>query len=144
MRPDVVFCHRSITLDTEQLAHRIAELAVERKALDVITLDISGRSSYADQLIIASGTSDRHVQSIAEMIEGTLNKEGVRSLGREGLREGQWALIDYGHVVLHVFHQFTRASFDLENLWKTAPKRLAQGSEISDPNAQPEHTFDSL
>lgn len=137
MTAAVVPCHRSITLDTQALTHRIAELAVERKALDVITLDISGRSSYADALVIASGTSDRHVQSIAEMIESTLNKEGVRSIGREGLREGQWALIDFGGVVLHVFHQFTRESFDLESLWKTAPKRLAQGSERSDPNQRP-------
>lgn len=103
---------------------------MDRKALDVITLDITGRSSYADYLVIASGTSDRHVQSIAEVVESTLAKEdGVRSMGREGLREGQWALIDFGGVVLHVFHQFTRESFDLESLWKTAPKRLAPGSE---------------
>jgi len=120
----------SIALDTQQIAQRIAEIAVERKALDVITLDITGRSSYADYLVIASGTSDRHVQSIAELVESTLAKEdGVRSIGREGLREGQWALIDFGGVVLHVFHQFTRQSFDLESLWKTAPKRLAPGSE---------------
>ena len=113
------------------MTHRIAELAVARKALDVTTLDIRERSSYADFLVIASGTSDRHVQAIAEMIEGTLNKEGVRSMGREGLREGQWALIDFGAVVLHVFHQFTRAEFAIESLWKTAPKRLAPGSEVS-------------
>lgn len=95
------------------------------------TLDLRERSSYADFLVIASGTSDRHVQSIAEIIESTLGKQGVRSMGREGLREGQWALIDFGGVVLHVFHQFTRAEFDIESLWKTAPKRLAPGSELS-------------
>ena len=125
-------------MDTETLTQRIADLAVERKALDVTILDIRDRSSYADFLVIASGTSDRHVQSIAEMVEGSLNKEGMRSMGREGLREGQWALIDYGHVVFHVFHQFTRAEFDLESLWKTAPKRLAEGSERAQDIAPPE------
>lgn len=118
-------------VNTEALTHRIAEIAVDRKALDVTTLDIRERSSYADFLVIASGTSDRHVQSIAEVIESTLNQEGVRSMGREGLREGQWALIDFGGVVLHVFHQYTRAEFDIESLWKTSPKRLAEGSEVS-------------
>lgn len=127
-------------LDTQQLTQRIAELAVERKALDVMTLDITGRSSYADYLVIASGTSDRHVQAIAEVIESSLNKEGVRSMGREGLREGQWALIDFGGVVLHVFHQFTRETFDLESLWKTAPKRLAEGSERA-VDQQPVHAI---
>lgn len=117
-------------MDSTALTQRIAALAVDRKALDVITLDIRERSSYADYLVVASGTSDRHVQAIAELVEATLNKEdGVRAFGREGLLQGQWALIDFGGVVLHVFHQFVRGEYDIEGLWKSVPQRLAEGSE---------------
>jgi ribosome-associated protein len=87
-----------------------------------VVIDVRGRSSYADFLVIASGTSDRHVQSIAELVDTTLSHEGARPLGREGLREGQWALIDFGAVVMHVFHQFTREVYDLETMWRDAPR----------------------
>jgi len=67
--------------------------------------------------VVASGTSDRHVQSIAETVEVKLKHEGVAIVGAEGAREGQWALIDMGGVVVHVFHQFARDVYDLESLW---------------------------
>lgn len=87
-----------------------------------MVIDVRGRSSYTDFLVIASGTSDRHVQAIAEVVESHLNQTGVRSLGREGLREGQWALIDFGSVVLHVFHTFSREAYNLEDMWHDAPR----------------------
>jgi ribosome-associated protein len=98
------------------------DLAQDRKALDVVVLDVRGRTSYADFLVIASGTSDRHVQSIAELVDTTVSREGTRPIGSEGLREGQWALIDFGAVVVHIFHQFTREVYDLETLWRDAPR----------------------
>ena len=109
--------------DSEQLAHLIADSALERKALNVMVIDVRGRSSYADFLVIASGTSDRHVQAIAEFVSTHLKKEHrVKTRGAEGLREGQWALVDFGDVVLHVFHQFTREIYSLEELWDDAPR----------------------
>jgi ribosome-associated protein len=62
------------------------------------------------------------VQAIADLVEDTLRAQRVRPIGVEGKREGQWALIDFGSVVLHVFHQFTREVYDLESLWKEAPR----------------------
>jgi ribosome-associated protein len=101
---------------------RVVDVALERKALDVVVIDVRGRSSYTDYIVIASGTSDRHVQSVAENVEVTIKHEGQMSIGREGLREGQWALIDFGGVVLHVFHQFTREVYHLESMWEDAPR----------------------
>ncbi len=105
------------------LAQRIADLALERKALNVVILEIGSLSSYTDFLVIASGTSDRHVRAVAESTLADLkNEDGIEALGNEGLREGQWALVDFGEVVLHVFHQFTRDIYDLEDLWKEAAR----------------------
>jgi ribosome-associated protein len=95
---------------------------VAKKGLDVLVLDLRGMSSYADFLVIASGTSDRHVQALAESAEDALKAEGVRPSGVEGLREGQWALVDFGPVVLHVFHQYSRAVYDLEGMLRGAPR----------------------
>ena len=115
-------------LESTHLSRRIAEVADERKALDIEVIDVRGRCSYADFLVIASGTSDRHVTSIAELVDSTLHAEGVRSIGREGLREGQWALIDFGSVMVHVFHQFTRQDYDLESLWRGPSPRAGIAS----------------
>lgn len=71
---------------------------------------------------MASGTSDRHVQSISEHISTSLAKLGTKVQGIEGLREGQWALIDFGSIVVHVFHQYTRQVYDIEAMWEDAPR----------------------
>lgn len=110
-------------VNSEALAQRVADLCGERKALDVVVLDVRRKSSYADFLVICSGTSDRHVQSIAEFVADTLHKEDrVKTRGSEGMRGGQWALLDVGDVILHVFHQFTREVYALEDLWGDAPR----------------------
>ncbi len=109
-------------MDSPTLAAHIADSVADLKGLDIVTIDVRGRASYTDFLVVASGTSDRHVQAVAENVELSLALAGERSLGREGLREGQWALIDYGSVVLHVFHTFCRSVYDLERLWQQAPQ----------------------
>lgn len=109
-------------LELEELTQCAVDAILERKGLDVVIFDVRGRSSYADFLIVASGTSDRHVQAIAENVDTVLGRKGNRCMGREGFREGQWALVDFGSVVVHVFHQFTRQVFDLESMWKDAPR----------------------
>ncbi len=92
------------------------------KAQNVVIVDLRSRSTYADFLVIASGTSDRHVQAVAESVEVTLKREHVSIVGAEGAREGQWALLDLGGVVVHVFHQFARDLYDLESLYDKAPR----------------------
>ena len=110
-------------METEKLAELVAQAALDKKALDVVVIDVRGRSSYTDLLVLASGTSDRHVEAIAQGAVGELKKEhGHPALGVEGLREGQWALVDFGDVILHVFHQFTRDVYSLEELWADAPR----------------------
>jgi ribosome-associated protein len=113
-------------LQGEELANRIVELADELKAQDMIILDVRDKVSYADFLVIASGTSDRHVQSIAEQVAKDLKEAGTRNMGIEGLKEGNWVLTDYGDVVFHVFHHFTREVYRLEEIWQKPPKSNTQ------------------
>ncbi len=126
---------RRLLLDTERLAQAIAELATDRKALDVVVLDLRGHAAYADFLVIASGTSDRHVQAVAEHVSTELAKAGQRPIGSEGLRQGQWALVDFGAVVLHVFHQYSREVYDLEAMWRDVPRLAVQGATVSAQHA---------
>jgi ribosome-associated protein len=111
----------------------VADLALERKALDVVVIDLRTRSSYADFLVIASGTSDRHVQAIVEHIDESLAKSGTQAIGTEGLREGQWALADFGSVVVHVFHEYTRQVYDLEAIWRDAPRLSVANDQAAVP-----------
>ncbi len=110
-------------MDTDKLAQLVANAALDKKALNLVVIDVRGRSSYTDVLVLASGTSDRHVEAIAQGAVTELKREHEHfALGVEGLREGQWALVDFGDVILHVFHQFTRDVYCLEELWADAPR----------------------
>lgn len=104
------------------LAHRIAELVVEKKALDVIILDVRGKTSYADYFVLASGESDRQVTAMAEHALAKLREEGTRPIGTEGEETGNWVLLDFGEVVAHLFFTEVRAFYDLEGLWADAPR----------------------
>lgn len=102
------------------LAKKIAAAVLDKKALDVVILDVRGRSSYADYLVLASGESERQVAAMADGVEDKLREEGLRPLGSEGHDTGQWVLLDYGEVVAHLFHTEMRAFYDLEGLWADA------------------------
>ncbi len=96
--------------------------ALKNKALDPVALDIHGDSSYADTLLIVSGTSQRHVLGIAESIRVGMKQSGENHIYIEGLEKGHWVLLDYADIVVHVFHQPTREIYDLESLWNDAPR----------------------
>jgi ribosome-associated protein len=107
----------------KQLAIRIAQAALDKKAEDLLIFDLRGLTTYTDFLIVCSGSSDRKVQAISEGIEVLLKQENnVKPLGIEGFTEGQWVLLDYGEVVVHVFYQHLRDFYDIESLWSDAPK----------------------
>lgn len=106
---------------------RAAELALERKAGEVVALDLTGISSATDFFVIGSGSSDIHVRSIAEHVIDELKKDGVRPTHVEGMEGGRWVLIDYFDFVVHVFHPQARDFYQLEALWGDAP-----GTSISD------------
>jgi ribosome-associated protein len=117
--------------ESEALVRSIADITLDKKGVNVVVIDVRERSSYTDFLVIASGTSDRHVQSIAEGVDTAMRVAGVKPIGSEGLREGQWALIDFGSVVVHVFHQFTRDVYKLDELWRDAPRLTVEAPTVA-------------
>jgi len=96
--------------------------ALGRKAMDPVVLDVRHVTDVADVFVICSGRSNRQVSAIAEFIEKDLKKAGIRSIRVEGVKDGQWVLIDYGHVVIHVFYDPVRRFYDLESLWADATR----------------------
>ena len=111
----------------------IVEAALELKAELPVVLDMEKLTSYADVFVILTGRSDRQVRSIAESIIYDLKKRNEAPLGVEGLDDGNWVLIDCNDAIVHVFDPETRIQYDLERLWRDAP-RLDLGIPGIDPN----------
>ena len=87
------------------------------KAVNTVTLDVSGLTDVMDYLVITSGTSNRHVKSLADNVSVEAKKRGARPIGTEGEEAGEWVLVDFGDVVVHVMLPATRDFYDLERLW---------------------------
>lgn len=98
-----------------------ASACVDNKANDVVLLDLHGVTEMTDYFVIASGTSDTHVRSIAEHLLADLAKAGVAAVAVEGLDHGRWVVVDYLNFVVHVFHPSLREYYQLERLWGDAP-----------------------
>ena len=96
------------------------EAALDKAAEDPLALDVRGVVSFADTFLILTGRSDRHVQAIAEAVEGALLERGAEALGVEGKTEGRWALLDFGDLIVHVFQREVRQAYALERLWSDA------------------------
>ncbi|MFB3887359.1 MAG: ribosome silencing factor [Thermodesulfobacteriota bacterium] len=96
--------------------------ALEKKALDPVLLELKEIASFTDYFLVLSGKSDRQVQAIAQAIEETLKKSGIRPLGQEGTLGGKWILMDYEDVVVHIFLEPVRKFYNLEGLWLDAPR----------------------
>ncbi len=109
-----------------------ARAAADKRATDILVLDVRRLSSFTDYFLIASGSSDRRVQAIAEGVIEAMGKLGRRPLGAEGVREGRWALLDFGDWVVHVFYEDARRMFDLEGLWFDA-ERLELPEDVLEP-----------
>src|SRR5688572_20863163 len=103
-------------------AMRALALALDKKALEPILLDVRELCSFCNYQLVVSGRSDRQVDAIADAISAGLKAEGERPIGSEGARTGQWALLDYGDFVVHVFLHSAREHYDLEGLWNDAPR----------------------
>ena len=95
--------------------------SLQRKAKDLIILNVKEFSSIADYFIICSGTSDRQVQAIAASIHENLKEYGILPLGIEGERIGKWVLMDYEDVIIHIFYEPIREFYDIERLWSDVP-----------------------
>lgn len=105
--------------------HVVKDALLDVKAKDIVEFDISTISNVADAMIIASGTSTRHVKALADNVAEEAKKAGFRPIGIEGERDAEWILIDLGSVVVHVMLPTTRKFYDLESLWRTAPSEVA-------------------
>jgi ribosome-associated protein len=103
-------------------AMRALALALDKKALEPVLLDVRGLCSYCNYQLVVSGRSDRQVDAIADGISAGLKLDDIRVIGSEGARTGQWALLDYGDFVVHVFLHSAREHYDLEGLWNDAPR----------------------
>src|SRR5437879_1693640 len=110
-------------MDKETQLSEAIEAALDKNAQDAVVLDLGEICSFTDYFLICTGTSTRHNQTIADHIEETLKKEGVRPLHIEGHVEGEWILLDYVDFVVHIFSARAREFYDLERLWR-AGKRL--------------------
>ena len=106
--------------EAKRVAILAAQAGLDKKASEIEIIDVTGKVDYADYLILMTGQSDRHVSAIADAVETTLGKEGFRAISVEGLPRGQWVLIDFVDVVVHVFQSETRALYDLDGLWMDA------------------------
>lgn len=104
-------------MQAETLKDLVTDALDELKGVNAVTLDVRELTDVMDYLVIASGTSNRHVKSLADNVCMQAKKEGVRPLGVEGENPGEWVLVDFGDVVVHVMLPATRDFYDLERLW---------------------------
>jgi ribosome-associated protein len=105
-----------------ELARLAALAALDKKAEDLVVLDVRGLSSYTDFFVIMSGRSTRHVQGLAQAVDVALRHKNVKEGNTEGLNEGHWVLLDYNDVVVHIFYSEDRGFYDIEGLWHDAPR----------------------
>jgi ribosome-associated protein len=98
------------------------QAALDKKAVDLVVLDVGALTSIGDYLLICTGRSDRQVQAIAQSIDETLRRHGHRPAATEGMTRGQWVLMDYSDVIVHVFYRPVREFYDLERMWEHAPR----------------------
>ena len=115
-------------MQSEALVKLAVAALEEIKAQDITTIDVRGKTSITDFMLIASGTSSRHVKAMADNVLDKVKAQGVRPIGSEGLDSGEWALLDLGDVVVHVMQVTTRQFYDLERLWQGAEQSRAQHS----------------
>ncbi|WP_110687521.1 ribosome silencing factor [Salinicola aestuarinus] len=107
----------------------VIEALEELKAQDVVELDVAELTSVTDFMVVASGTSSRHVSALAGNVVEKAKDAGIRPLGVEGQQGGEWVLVDLGDVVAHVMMPDTRKLYDLERLWADLPNDAARGTE---------------
>jgi len=100
--------------------------ALDKKAGDLMVLDLTGISDFTDYFLICSGTNERQVQAISDAVVERLRAEGLRPLSVEGRQKGRWVLLDFGSLVAHVFDQKTREFYRLERLWSDGVNRTEQ------------------
>ena len=113
-----------------QLSRLIADAAADKKAREIVRLDIRTKSSIADFFVICEGDTDRQVRAIVDSIIEKGKANGVRPLRISGYEDGSWVVLDYASVIVHVFLPGERSYYDLESLWRAPAKASAQGNGV--------------
>lgn len=109
----------------EEIKSLVVSALEDLKAVDLVVVDVRGKTTVSDYMVIASGTSNRHVSALANNVIVECKKAGFMPLGIEGEKSGEWVLVDMGDVIVHVMQQPTRDFYQLEKLWETQPAELA-------------------
>jgi ribosome-associated protein len=122
--------HLAQLLSPEALKKFIERFLDSKKAENIVTIDLHGKSSIADYFVIVSGTSQRHVGSMAELLREELKKNGIKNIHIEGLPQADWVLVDAGDVIVHIFRPEVRSFYNLEKMW---------GLEISEHTPRASH-----
>ena len=111
--------------DEQELLNLVMATLNDNKAIDPIIIDLQGKTALADQMVVATGSSQRHIGSIAEKLLDKLKVAGLTNVVAEGLGDSSWVLIDGGSIIVHLFRAETRAFYDIERLWSVAPLETA-------------------
>lgn len=120
-------------LSTEQLKALVLAALDDLKAQDVQVIDVRDKASFTDLMIIASGTSDRHIKALADNVVEAAKKHGEQPLGVEGETSREWVLVDLGDIIVHVMHPQTRAFYNLEKLWSVSEEQALAGRKGQTP-----------
>ena len=115
-----------------ELIEKIASILYEKKAQDIVALDVSGMTVITDGMVIASGRSALQVKTLADEVEDRLSESGMSPLRKEGQQEGRWVVLDYGSVLVHIFHTQEREFYQLERLWESGENRIALPFETAE------------
>jgi ribosome-associated protein len=114
-------------MQVDDIKQQALDALEEMKGLDIVALDVRGKASFTDFIIIATGRSDRQVKAMAHSVIDAAKAQGYPPLGVEGEREGEWVVVDLGDVVVHLFIQEKRDFYNLEKLWGSEAPARAQG-----------------
>ena len=104
-------------MEAREFAEKICKVLSDHKAEDIVLMDVRGKTEVADYYVVAGGRSMTHTRALIEHVEEQIESLGVSAIRREGVREGRWAVIDYGDVLVHIFNDESRLFYHLESLW---------------------------
>lgn len=114
-------------METIEKVRMCGQYAEEKKAKDILMLELKGLTDIADYFLLASATSERHVRTISDFIEKGMKDAGIKPYSTEGYKEGRWVIIDYKDVIIHIFLEELRELYDLESLWIEAKRYKVGG-----------------
>lgn len=113
-------------LETKILAEKIVDWIIEKKAENIISIDVENKNSYTDEIIICTGNSSLHIKAIAESVLDNVKTEKIELLSKEGFDAGVWILLDFGAIILHIFSAEIRNNYKLEELWQEREAQIKQ------------------